>query len=59
MTPIGQIDPILNGRIKHIEKQIARVCRKYLPDPPAHLEKSVYEVLNALCKHRKMLIDKI
>ena len=57
--PIGAIDPLLYERIKHIDRLITKVCRKYLPDPPAHLEKSVYEVFNALCKQRKNLINQI
>jgi len=56
--PIGAIDPLLYERIKHIDRLITKVCRKYLPDPPAHLERSVYEVLEVLNRHKKMLIEK-
>ena len=56
---VGRIEPLIEVRIKHKEKLIAQLCRRFFPDPPAHLEESVYKAFNVLCKQRKMLIDRI
>lgn len=46
-------------RIENIQSQINKIEAKYLPNPPNHLKRDIYEVLTALYNHKEKLVSEV